>query len=37
MRVGQIVGEGHSERGPVTPDHRLESPIVALHDVPFVV
>jgi len=37
MRVGQIVGEGHSERGQVTPDHRLESPIVALHDVPFVV
>jgi hypothetical protein len=32
-----MVGESHSERGQVTPDHRLESPIVALHDLPFII
>jgi hypothetical protein len=37
MRVRQIVGEAHSERRHVTPDHCLESPIVALHDVVFVI
>lgn len=37
MRVRQTVGEAHSERRHVTPDDCLESPIVALHDVAFVI
>jgi hypothetical protein len=37
MRVGHMLGQSHPERHHVTPDHRLESPIVALHDAPFVV
>src|SRR5262249_11010348 len=37
MRVGQTVGESHSQRRQVTPDHRLESPILALHDVALVI
>ena len=37
MRVSQTVCESHSQRRQVTPDHRFESLIVALHDVTFII
>jgi hypothetical protein len=37
MRVGQTVNENHPKRRQVAPDHRLESPIVTLQDVAFII